>query len=314
MRLPVMPPVEPMLAKAVHGVDEVPDKVGPRAVRAEVGRLPLHRVPRRRRDRAREPQRTAAHALLPRAASSRCASQLPDAVVLDGEIVIVGDGRPRLRRAPAASAPRRVAGEEARGRDPGVVRRVRPPRARRRRPAATTPFRERRATLERRWSRPSRRSTSHPMTDDRDVAERLVPPVRGRRVRRCHGEAARASRTNRASAAMLKVKHERTADCVVGGFRVHKDGNGRRLAAARPLRRRRRPAPRRRRERFGRRRRARAARRDRAVARRTRSRATRGATGPTRRRPTAAGKRMPGGMNRWNAQKDMSWEPLRSSG
>ena len=25
---------------------------------------------------------------------------------------------------------------------------------------------------------------------------------------------------------MLKVKHERTADCVVGGFRTHKDGGG----------------------------------------------------------------------------------------
>ena len=25
---------------------------------------------------------------------------------------------------------------------------------------------------------------------------------------------------------MLKVKHERTCDCVVAGFRVHKDGNG----------------------------------------------------------------------------------------
>ena len=25
---------------------------------------------------------------------------------------------------------------------------------------------------------------------------------------------------------MLKVKHERTADCVVAGFRWHKDGNG----------------------------------------------------------------------------------------
>ena len=25
---------------------------------------------------------------------------------------------------------------------------------------------------------------------------------------------------------MVKVKHERTCDCVVAGFRVHKDGNG----------------------------------------------------------------------------------------
>ena len=39
---------------------------------------------------------------------------------------------------------------------------------------------------------------------------------------------------------MFKVKHERTADCVVAGYRTHKSGDGRdRLAAARPLQRRR---------------------------------------------------------------------------
>ena len=39
---------------------------------------------------------------------------------------------------------------------------------------------------------------------------------------------------------MLKVKHERECDCVVAGFRWHKgsEGHRRRLAAARPLRRR----------------------------------------------------------------------------
>ena len=36
--------------------------------------------------------------------------------------------------------------------------------------------------------------------------------------------------------AQLKVKHQRTADCVVAGYRHHKDG-GRRFAAARPVRR-----------------------------------------------------------------------------
>ena len=40
---------------------------------------------------------------------------------------------------------------------------------------------------------------------------------------------------------MFKVKHERTADCVVAGYRLHKTGpDAHRLAAARPLRRRRR--------------------------------------------------------------------------
>ena len=45
---------------------------------------------------------------------------------------------------------------------------------------------------------------------------------------------------------MLKVKHARTADCVVAGFRWHKDGQARGLAAPRPLRRCRRAPPRRR--------------------------------------------------------------------
>ena len=48
VRLPVMPPVGPMLAKSVKAI---PDRRLP--LRAEVGRLPLHRVPRRRRGRAR---------------------------------------------------------------------------------------------------------------------------------------------------------------------------------------------------------------------------------------------------------------------
>ena len=42
--------------------------------------------------------------------------------------------------------------------------------------------------------------------------------------------------------ALVKVKHERTADCVVAGYRIHKDGNGVGLAAARAVRRPRPPA------------------------------------------------------------------------
>ncbi len=41
---------------------------------------------------------------------------------------------------------------------------------------------------------------------------------------------------------MFKVKHERTADCVVAGFRWHKSATGHRFDAARSLRRRRRSA------------------------------------------------------------------------
>ena len=73
---PIAPPVSPMLAKldarAARRRRRLP-------LRAEVGRLPRHRVPRRRRRRDRQPQREAAHALLPRAASSRCARTCPSA-------------------------------------------------------------------------------------------------------------------------------------------------------------------------------------------------------------------------------------------
>ena len=113
---------------------------------------------------------------------------------------------------------------------------------------------------------------------------------------------------------MLKVKHERTCDCAVAGYRLHKDGKGvgslllglydddgvlhhvgvassmaaaaarehARDAAAVPRARARRPS----------------------VARLGRGR-DRG------RRRERRGGRMPGGQNRWNANKDMSWEPLR---
>jgi ATP-dependent DNA ligase len=110
---------------------------------------------------------------------------------------------------------------------------------------------------------------------------------------------------------LIKVKHQRTADCVIAGYRVHKDGNGvgslllglyddsgdlhhvgvvasftvkRRaelLAELEPL--------------------------------------THNALEHHPWRDwaefmidaAANGQRMPGGMNRWNANKDMSWEPVR---
>ena len=112
---------------------------------------------------------------------------------------------------------------------------------------------------------------------------------------------------------MLKVKHLRTADCVVGGFRFHKDGEGVGLAAARALRRRRRAAPRRRGEQLLRSRRAPSSSPISSRTATARSTTTRGARGP---RPTPEGARPPGSadparQSRWNAGKDLSWEPLR---
>ena len=56
-----MPPVAPMLAKSVKDLPH-----GPLQLRAQVGRLPLHHLPRRRRGRAGQPQRAADDPLLPR--------------------------------------------------------------------------------------------------------------------------------------------------------------------------------------------------------------------------------------------------------
>ena len=53
--------------------------------------------------------------------------------------------------------------------------------------------------------------------------------------------------TRRTSGCMLKVKHHRTADCVVAGYRMAQGRRRGRFAAARPVRRRRHAAPRRRR-------------------------------------------------------------------
>ena len=112
---------------------------------------------------------------------------------------------------------------------------------------------------------------------------------------------------------MLKVKHARTADCVVAGFRWHKsggvvgslllglyDGEGtlHHVGVASAF----------------------------SVARRKelvdelapyRENALEGhpwaewASAAAQEAAAAAGKRLPGGQSRWNAGRDMSWEPLR---
>ena len=110
--------------------------------------------------------------------------------------------------------------------------------------------------------------------------------------------------------AMIKVKHVRTADCVVAGFRWHKSGPGRRrLAAARPVRRPRRAAPRRRHVvvHDGDAQAARA-----SSSRRCAKDALDGSSvARVGERAAEAATRMPGGQSRWSAGKDLSWEPLR---
>jgi ATP-dependent DNA ligase len=110
--------------------------------------------------------------------------------------------------------------------------------------------------------------------------------------------------------AMIKVKHERTLDGVVAGFRMHKDGNGvgsfliglyddegnlNHVGVAAGM-----------------------AAKLRAELLDDIEDLRKGALDghPWREwadmmRDASQGGRMPGGMNRWNANKDMSWDPLR---
>ena len=77
MTLPVTPPVVADAREARRA--SCPPATG-WLVRAEVGRLPLHRVPRRRRDRARQPQRASRSPATSPSSSSRCSQQLPERV------------------------------------------------------------------------------------------------------------------------------------------------------------------------------------------------------------------------------------------
>jgi ATP-dependent DNA ligase len=238
-------------------------------------------------------------------------AQLPEKCVVDGEIVIAGaagldfeallqrihpaESRIKLlaRETPASFVAfdlLALASDDLRGR----------------------PFAERRSLLEEALGgvRPPLHLT--PATRDRDVAAEWFERFEGAGL---DGVVAKpvdlAYREN--ERVMLKVKHARTADCVVAGFRWHKsggvvgslllglyDGEGtlHHVGVASAF----------------------------SVARRKelvdelasyRENALDGhpwaewASAAAQEAAAAAGKRLPGGQSRWNAGRDMSWEPLR---
>ena len=194
---PVTPPVVPMLAKLARELPPAGDVI----LRAEVGRLPLHRVPRRRRPRLcraatrsrslryfpelREPLlRAAARAV----SCSTARSSIATTSGLDFDALA------------AAPAPGRVARAEARGRDPRrrSSRSTCSPSATSRcassRSASAGPRLERvlaRARRRRSTSRPRRTTATSRPSGSR---------VRGRGLRRRRRQAARRHRTTRASA------------------------------------------------------------------------------------------------------------------
>jgi ATP-dependent DNA ligase len=149
-------------------------------------------------------------------------SQLPERIVLDGEIVVAGerglDFEALLQRIhPAESRVRRLAAET-----PAsfvafdvLALGIRDVRA--------LPFGERRGLLAEALGEAGPPVHLTPCTDDRDVATDWFHRFEGAGldgvVAKPVGLAYREGER-----CMVKVKHERTADCVVAGFRWHKSG------------------------------------------------------------------------------------------
>ncbi len=218
------------------------------ALRAQVGRLSRDRLSRRRPLLHPEPRlrsRSTATSRSSRRRSARASARPLRRRRRDRDR---DRARPRLRRAAAAPPSRRFAGREARRGD-----------ARRRSsrstcsPTATTTCARCRRPSGARGSSSALAQTRRAACTSRPAA--AIAALAGEWFHRFEGAGldgviAKHERTTYqpGKRAMVKVKHVRTADCVVAGFRWHKHGpgNARRLAAPRPLRRRGRAAPRRR--------------------------------------------------------------------
>ena len=296
----IEPPIEPMLAKIA---DDLPDGEGvlyePKwdGFRAIVFRSPSDVYIQSRDLRPFDRYFPDLHAVF--------VAQLPAGCVLDGEIVIatatgLDFDALQLRLHPAASRVAKLAQEQPAGfvafdllAEGGIDLRDRP-------------LSERRARLEALLDASAPPIYLTPMTRDRALAAEWLDRFEGAGLdgviaKPADGIYAPGKR------AMIKIKHARTADCVVAGFRWHKsgqdaigslllglyDGKGRLhhvgvtssftmatrkqlVAELAPLR-------------------------ERALAEH-----------PWREWAQAGdGTRMPGGQSRWSAGKDLSWEPLR---
>jgi ATP-dependent DNA ligase len=220
MTLPVKPPIAPMLAKAVG--DQLPEAEDlifePKwdGFRCLVFRDGDEVELQSRNER---PFERYVPELLP-----HLARQLPDRCVLDGELIVVREGELdfealQQRIHPAESRINRLAEETPSSYIAFDLLALGDEDLREK------PFEERRAALEKVLGSAKHPIYLTPATTDRDVArdwfvrfegaglDGLVakPPegtyVPGKRVQ-------------------FKVKHKRTADCVVAGFRMHKSGDG----------------------------------------------------------------------------------------
>jgi ATP-dependent DNA ligase len=303
MDLPVRPPVKPMLAKAVH---EVPRQAGLRyepkwdGFRCIVFRDGDELELGSRNDR---PLTRYFPELV-----ERLRAALPERCVVDGEVVVVTDDGLQFdvlqqRLHPAESRVRRLAAETPASFVAFDLLALGD------RDLTGEPFDERRRLLESVLSGDHADVHLTPITDDPDVAEDWFTRFEGAGF---DGVMAKPGDQpyQQDKRVMWKVKHERTADCVVAGFRWHKDGAGvgslllglfdddgtlHHVGVASSF------TAARRRELVD----ELAPLRDRALD-----------DHPWREwaEHQAAAQdagRMPGGVSRWNAQKDLSWEPLR---
>jgi ATP-dependent DNA ligase len=235
--------------------------------------------------------------------------QLPDRVVLDGEVVVANEAgldfdALQLRQHPAASRIKKLAAEIPASYVAFDLLALGD------RSLLDTPFAERRAALEDllRGARPPMYLT--PATRDRDTAVDWFSRFEGAGL---DGVVAKpvTDGYQPGKRTMLKVKHDRTCDCVVAGFRVHKDGNGigsfllglyddegvlHHVGVASGIN---------------------AKLRTELAAEVEDLRARALDDHPWKdwaqavSEASAQGQRMPGGPSRWNATKDLSWEPLR---
>jgi ATP-dependent DNA ligase len=161
-------------------------------------------------------------------------AQLPKRCVLDGEIVIARDGALdfealQLRLHPAASRAKLLASETP----ASVV--FFDLLAEGDRELCSRPFHERRAALESVLDGIEPPLHCTPTTRDRAKAEDWFQRFEGAGLDGVIAKQADGTyQPNKR--VMLKVKHERDCDCVVAGFRWHKNGEGTRFPAPRAVR------------------------------------------------------------------------------
>lgn len=233
-------------------------------------------------------------------------STLPDKCVVDGEIVVVTERgldfdvlQNRLH--PAASRVNKLAVETPASFVAFDILAVGD------RDLTSEPFAERRAVLAGLLGSGFARVVLTPITDDPDVATDWFDRFEGAGFDGVMVKGADLA-YQQDKRVMLKVKHERTADCVIAGFRWHKDGNGvgslllglfddegvlHHVGVAASFT---------------------AARRRELIDELAPLRVSAVDDHPWKEWAAAQaewGGRMPGGLSRWTGTKDLSWEPLR---